>query len=163
MPSAESEKPGEDLHHRGPNHSAPYPVSRLAPAMELVDLAREIARADEMLSARTGAKLRVIADQVKLLQAQAREVLEQARRETELNHARCAFKKVPGKSYHLYRQTDGGLGFSMLSPADWRGRPPHEYLGAYRLEADLSWTPEGKTQRPDDSGEWVRRLLQEGD
>jgi len=145
--------------HRGPNHSAPYPVSRLAPAMELVDLAREIARADEMLSTRTGAKLRVIAEQMKALQAQAREVLEQARQETELNHARCGFKKVPGRSYHLYREGDGGLAFSLLSPQDWGGRPPHHYLGAFRLEADLSWTPEGQSERPDDNEEWVKRLL----
>ena len=158
-----SDESGKGRPHRGPGHSAPYPVSRLAPAVELVALAQEIARADEMLSARTGAKLRVIADQMKALQAEARKVLEQARQETELNHARCGFKKVPGKSYHLYRQGDGGLAFSLLSPEDWGGRPPHEYLGAYRLEADLSWTPAEQEERPDDSGEWVQRLLSEGD
>ena len=76
-----------------------------------------------------------------------------------LNHARCGFRKVPGRSYHLYRQGDGGLAFSLLSPEDWGGRPPQEYLGSYRLQADLSWTPSGQLEQPDDSGEWVGRLL----
>lgn len=162
MTSTESDKAIKGQPHRGPNHSAPYPASRLAPAMERVDLAREIARADEMLSARTEAKLRVIADQVKALQAEARKILEEAGRHTELNHARCSFRKVPGKVYHLYRETDGGLTFSMLSPEDWNGSPPNEYRGAYRLEANLSWTSTEQVDRPDDSGEWVKRLLRGG-
>ena len=61
--------------HRGAALSSPYPVSRLAPAFDSGELAAEVARAESMLSARTGAKLRVIADQIKLLQQEARKVL----------------------------------------------------------------------------------------
>ena len=47
--------------HQGPDHSAPYPVSRLAPAFggsELAgELAAELGHAEAMLGARTGAKL----------------------------------------------------------------------------------------------------------
>ncbi len=162
MTPTEFDKVIKSQPHRGPNHSAPYPVSRLAPAVELVDLAREIARADEMLSARTEAKLLVIADQIKTLQAEARKILEEAGRHTELNHARCNFRKVPGKIYHLYRETDGRLAFSMLSPEDWNGCPPNEYRGAYRLEANLSWTPTDQIDRRDESGEWVKHLVSDG-
>jgi hypothetical protein len=147
--------------HQGPDHSAPYPVSRLAPPTGLVDLAREIERADDMLKVRTSAKLRVIAQQMKALQSEARRLLEEARWDSDLNHARCGFKKVPGKTYHLYRDADGRLTFSLLSPADWGGKPPRQYQGAYRLEADLSWTPAGEPQQPDETGELVRRLLQD--
>ncbi len=130
---------GKGRLHQGPDHSAPYPVSRLSPAMELVDLAAEIAKADDMLSVRTNAKLRVIADQVKALQQEARRIMQEAQRDTDLNHARCGFKKIPGRIYHLYRERRG-LAFSMLSPQDYGGKPPHAYVGAYRLENDFSWT-----------------------
>ncbi len=36
--------------HQGAGHSAPYPVSRLAPGFGLLDLAREIDQADQMIS-----------------------------------------------------------------------------------------------------------------
>ena len=67
---------------------------------------------------------------------EARRVLGQARQEQALTGAQCAFKRIPGKTYHLYRKGDGTPFFSMLSPEDWHGAPPHEFLGSYRLEPD---------------------------
>ncbi len=125
--------------HRGPDRSAPYPVSRLAPAVQLVDLAREIARADEVVAARSNAELRLIAEQIRQLQARARQVLEDAQRDQDLHRVPCGVRRVPGRVYHLYRRGDGSRYFSLLSPAEWGGAPPHEYLGAYRLEADMRW------------------------
>ncbi len=126
---------------RPPAHSSPYPVSRLAPAFDLVDAAREIARADAMITSIAGSKLALIADQIRALQAEARAVLEQAQRDFDLHRARCAFERRPGHVYHLYRRAPDELYFSMLSPADWEGTPPHEHVGSYRLEADMSFTP----------------------
>jgi len=154
--SDEDEKP---VLHRGGGQSSPYPVSRLAPAFQISDLAAEVALAESMLSARTGAKLRVIADQIKALQAEARKVLDEAREEQILTRAECAFKRIPGHSYHLYRRSDGNPYFSMLSPQDWGGRPPHEFLGSYRLEADYSWTAAAKSGDADETGELVSQLL----
>lgn len=131
----------EGEQHTGPGRAAPYPVSRLAPAIELVDLAGQIAEADRALDLRVNAKLKVIADQIKALQAEARKILEEAQHDQELHRACCAFKRKPGSIYHLYRRPEGGRYFSMLSPRDWRGAPPHEFIGSYRLENDLSWTP----------------------
>lgn len=137
---AENKYRGRGETHPGTARSAPYPVSRLAPGIDLVDAAREIAQADAMISGRVDAKLQVIAEQIRHLQAQARAILEEARSDHALHRARCQFQRIPGHTYHLYRDRDGSPYFSMLSPADWRGQPPHPYLGAYRLEADLSWT-----------------------
>lgn len=150
--------------HRGPQHSTPYPASRMAPAIDLVDVAREIAQADVMVNTRVSAKLEVIAEQIRNLQAQAREVLEEAARDRELHRADCRFKRVPGRIYHLYRRTDGSSYFSMLSPGDWGGRPPHSYIGAYRLEADLSWTPAEQPPGPktEDRALLARLLEQDG-
>ena len=50
--------------HDGPAHSSPYPVSRLAPGFQLVDLAREIDQADQVIGSRLGGQLEVIAEGV---------------------------------------------------------------------------------------------------
>ena len=51
----------------------------------------------------------------------------------------------------------------MLAPADWGGRPPRPYVGSYRLEPDLSWTPlealESGNEAAADGREVVVRLL----
>ena len=148
--------------HRGGTHSSPYPVSRLAPAFDSGELASEVARAESMLSARTGAKLRVIADQIKLLQQEARKVLADAKEEQTLTRARCSFKRIPGRTYHLYRKMAGEPFFSMLAPAEWGGEVPYTFLGSYRLETDYSWTPADRTDQPDDTGELVTQLLRIG-
>ena len=150
------------LLHRGAAHSSPYPVSRLAPAFDSSSLASEVAQAESMLSARTGAKLRVIADQIKLLQQEARQVLADAREEQALNHAHCAFKRIPGRTYHLYRKANGETFFSMLAPAEWGGGMPYDFVGSYRLEADYSWTPAERAHQRDDTGELVEQLLRIG-
>ena len=126
--------------HRGAGHAAPYPLSRLAPAVELVDLAREIAQADQTVHLRVNAQMQVIAEQIRALQEQARGIMEKARLDEQLHHAYCGFRRLPGKTYHLYRQPDGSLRFSMLAPADWGGEPPAQFCGSYRLENDMSWT-----------------------
>jgi len=148
--------------HRGAASSSPYPVSRLAPAFDSGELSAEVAKAEAMLSARTGAKLRVIADQIKLLQQEARKVLEDAKEEQALTQARCAFKRIPGKTYHLYRKAVGEPFFSMLGPEDWGGAVPYEFLGSYRLESDYSWTPADRADQPDDTGDLVNQLLRIG-
>lgn len=145
--------------HEGDARSSPYPVNRLAPAFDLVDVAREISQADAMVNTRVSAKLKVIADQIKALQAEARAVLEEARQDQELHRVPCNFQRRPGTVYHLYRRPDGSRYFSLLSPGDWRDSPPHESLGSYLLENDLSWTPAEDIGKDDDTREIVNRLL----
>merc|ERR1711990_121313 len=72
-------------------------------------------------------------------------VLEDAKRDMDLSHAKCNFQRRPGTIYHLYKKTIPGTDqmesfFSMLSPIEWGGNPPQEYLDSYRLEYDMSWT-----------------------
>lgn len=126
--------------HRGDGRSSPYGLSTLSPATELVNVAREIGEADAMIAQTTSSKLELIAKQIRSLQAQAREIVEDAKRDIDLHRAKCAFSRRIGQTYHLYAKGDGTLYWSMLSPQEW-GTPPHAHKGAYRLEPDQSWTP----------------------
>lgn len=155
--SDEGEKKAGAGVHVGSDATSPYPLSRLAPAFSLVDVAREIAQADGMIAAVASTQLELIAEQIRALQDKARDVLESARRDAELHRVACRFKKQPGGVYHLYRRADGTQYFSMLSPNDWGGAPPHSYEGSYRLEADLSWID--AEAAPRDRAEIARRLL----
>ncbi len=132
---------GQGKIHDGPARTAPYPVSRLAAPVTLVDLAREIDRADRLLASHVEGKLAVIARQIRNLQEEAREILDKVRRDQELHRARCAFRRRVGQTYFLYRKEDGSLWFSMLSPEEWGGGLADRFEGAYRLETDMSWTP----------------------
>ncbi|MFP3984150.1 MAG: DUF2452 domain-containing protein [Desulfurivibrionaceae bacterium] len=147
--------------HHGPAHNSPYPVSRLAPPIDLVDMAKEIEQADNMVNTRVSSKLQVIADQIRGLQEEARQVLEEGSRDQDLHRVPCHFKRVPGHIYHLYQKEDGSRYFSMLSPEDWNNSPPHTFRGSYMLGADQSWTPVEELGKEDDSRQLVRRLLGE--
>ncbi len=138
------------LKHTGRAATSPYPTSRLAPAIDLVDLARQIEESDKVLGTAMNAKLEVIAAQIRALQAQAREVLAEAREDARLHRARCNFQRRIGHIYHLYERPDGETYFSMLAPADWNDAPPHRHIRSYRLEPDMSWTP---TEQIDQRGE----------
>ncbi|MBL4689792.1 MAG: DUF2452 domain-containing protein [Nannocystaceae bacterium] len=123
-----------------PAHASPYPVSRLAPAHDLVDTAREIAQADNMLGTVANAKLEVIAEQIRDLQDKARRVLDQAATHAALHRAACSFRRRIGQTYHLYQRGDGQRYFSLLAPDEWRGESPHPFEGSFRLESDMTWS-----------------------
>lgn len=98
-------------------------------------------QADRFIRATAGGKLQQIASQIRFLQQQAREVLEQAKRDAQLHHAACNFQKRPEQIYHLYEKPNGQTYFSMLSPGDWGVSQPHHHIGSFHLEMDMSWTP----------------------
>lgn len=138
-----------------------------APREHLVDLAKTIQDADVTLRAATGSKLQVIVDQIRLLQMQARIVLEETKRDADLHRAACNFQKRPGSIYHLYKrdlnpEDDGVPYLSLLSPQEWgRSKPNHSYLGSYRLEHDQTWTPVEKIRQREDNNAFVQNLLGE--
>lgn len=116
-------------------------TNKHADPMDLVALAQTIQKADEMTKARVGSKLTVIADQIRYLQEQARKHLEDAKRDNILHHAACNMVKKPGTMYYMYERESGQKYMSILSPQEWGASCPHEFVGAYKLEYDQSWTP----------------------
>lgn len=152
----------DDRPKHSPTAAAPYPLSRLSAPITLVDVAREIEAADSVLSAVAGGKLESIARQIRALQEEAARTLAEARAAADLHRAQCSFKKIPGKLYHLYQRPTGERYFSMLSPQDWGSAPPHAFVGSYRLEADMRFTPaEDLAQREREWAE-LRPLLSKG-
>ena len=115
----DKEQPSCNTHHQGADRSAPYPVSRMAPSFDLINLAEEICQADITLATHATGKLHLIAKQIKALQDEARQVLEQTQRDQLLHRAQCNFKRQPGKIYHLYQKLNGTSYFSMLAPVEW--------------------------------------------
>lgn len=126
--------------YEGPSRAAPYALSRMGPAYDLVDAAEQIQKADLTLATMTGGKLGVIAAQIQRLQQEARLLLEKARRDAELHRTQCRFEKKPGGVYHLYRRADGTTWFSRLAPDEWVTPQEQTFEGTYRLELDMSFT-----------------------
>ncbi len=139
-------KSGRTELHKGEKRSAPYPTSRLSPPVNLTELAKELEKADLVVSSKVNAQLNLIADQIRSLKKQAQDILENAHEDMSLHRAKCNFKKIPGKIYHLYRDSRNNLYFSMLSPDDWKGNPPHQFINSYNLGSDFSWIPADQIQ-----------------
>lgn len=148
--------------HLGPARTSPYPVSRLAPAHDLIDVARRIQEADAVIGAVASAELTQIAEQIRALQEQAHAVLERTKRSLDLHRARCHFVRRPGHVYHLYTKADGAEPwFSMIGPSEWGESDPNRvFAGSYRLELDQSWTRVDGDHAPPErtTHELVRRL-----
>lgn len=125
---------------RSTSAASPYPMSRLAPAFEPIDQANFMRDTERLLGAVTHGKLQVIIDQINHLKQEAKRIMEEASLNMELHKANCSFEKRVGQVYHLYERNREDLYFSLLSPNDWLGKPPHQFLGSYRLESDMTWT-----------------------
>ncbi|KAK3084407.1 hypothetical protein FSP39_013068 [Pinctada imbricata] len=116
-------------------------TNKTADPMDLVELAQTIQKADEFVKATAGSKLTEIANQIRYLQERARKALEEAKRDNNLHHYACNLVKKPGTIYYLYERESGQKYMSILSPQEWGPSCPHDFIGAYKLEHDQSWTP----------------------
>jgi hypothetical protein len=131
--------------------------------MDLVELAEQVQKADQFTRATASSKLTVIAEQVRFLQEQARKVLEDARLNALLHKTSCNFKKVPGTIYYVYKQRkhpDQEM-ISLISPQEWGAAGP-EFVAAYRLEFDMSWTEEKDMDRRQNELQLINKILDAG-
>jgi hypothetical protein len=58
----------------------------------------------------------------------------------ELINAECRFRRVPGRTYHLYERPNGHRFFSMLAPDEYGSSAPSGFVASFRYEHDESWT-----------------------
>lgn len=138
---------------------SPYHTHRVGDPLDLVALADQVQKADEFIRANATNKLTVIAEQIQHLQDQARKVLEDARRDADLHHVACNMVKKPGNIYYLYQRESGQQYFSIISPQEWGAGCPHDFLGAYKLQHDMSWTPYEDVEKQDAKISMMDKLL----
>ncbi|XP_033977666.1 uncharacterized protein C1orf50 homolog [Trematomus bernacchii] len=136
-----------------------YQTHRVGDPMDLVALATTVQRGDDFIKANACNKLTVIADQIRYLQEQARKVLEDAKRDADLHHAACNIVKKPGNMYYLYERTSGQKYFSIISPKEWGPTCPHQFVGAFKLQHDMSWTPVDQVEKRDAEFAIMDKLL----
>lgn len=128
--------------------SREYPTRTLDPPITLVDRAKEIQTADESIRSHANSKLTLILKQIQSLQQEAKDILADAERDSQLHKIKCNFEKQIGQQIHLYEKENQEKYFSMLSPEEW-GTPPHKYLGSYILRADRSFELVEEEQEPE--------------
>jgi hypothetical protein len=104
-------------------------------------------------------KLDVIAEQIKFLQKQAHEILENAKNDSDLHSVPCNFVKVPGQIYHLYERPTGDKLWSMVSPAEFGGSSKNTHLGSYRMEVDRSFTRADQLQEFSERRQFAETLM----
>jgi len=127
---------------------------------DLVELAAQVEKADQFTRATAGSKLQIIAEQVRFLQEQARKVLEDARLNALVHKTNCNFKKIPGKTYYIYKQKKNPDEefMSMISPEEWGDSGP-EFVGGYKLEYDMSWTELQDIERKQNETALINKIL----
>uniref|UniRef100_A0A3B3WUM8 DUF2452 domain-containing protein n=1 Tax=Poecilia mexicana TaxID=48701 RepID=A0A3B3WUM8_9TELE len=136
-----------------------YQTNRVGDPMDLVALAEQVQKGDDFIKANACNKLTVIADQIRYLQEQAKKVLEEAKRDADLHHAACNIVKKPGNMYYLYQRPSGQKYFSIISPKEWGPSCPHPFLGAFKLQHDMSWTPVDEVEKRDAEIAAMSKLL----
>jgi len=137
-------------------------TNKSADPHDLVALAVQVQKADECTRSVAGSKLSIIAEQIKFLQQQALQVMQEAKVNADLNHAACNMVKKPGTIYHLYERDSGQKYLSIISPQEWGPSCPHEFISSHRLEYDMSWTPIDKMQSRDEEDAMVSKILRAG-
>merc|ERR1712183_134722 len=136
----------------------PEESGKIRSQFDLVELAGEIQTADKFTRATAGSKLSVIAEQVRFLQEQARKILEEAQRDKEINHMACNFKRIPGTLYHIYKRKNGQQYMSLISPEEWGADGP-PFVAAYKLEHDMSWTPQENVEAKENENASIDKIL----
>lgn len=114
------------------------PTRTLDPKISIIDQAKEIEKASEILTLKVNSKLELILSQIKLLQEEARKIIKEAYNDLELHKVKCNFEKKIGETLFLYKKNNE-LFFSRISPKEWNGIINYEYLGAYRLRSDYTF------------------------
>lgn len=125
--------------HKSPDHASPYPISRLAPKFDMINVPVEIEKATHVLSAVARGKLEVIERQIRNLQLEAMLIIQKAQDDLILHSAEIRFHRKAGQTYHLYQRQDGTRYFSLASPEEWSSMQPHDFIGSFLLEDDMSW------------------------
>lgn len=66
--------------------------------------------------------------------------LQSSQNDDLLNNTPCGCLKTVGNIYYLYQKEDNYKFLSLLSPKDWGDMIPGSLEGAFKLEANMTWS-----------------------
>ncbi|KAM4015404.1 uncharacterized protein C1orf50 homolog [Anomaloglossus baeobatrachus] len=123
-----------------------YQTHRIGDPSNLVELAQQVQKADDFIRANACNRLTVIAEQIRILQEQARKFTKYLLFEVITHKGGCSV------IYSYF--------FFLFHPLqDWGPSCPHEFLAAYKLQHDMSWTPFENIERRDAEISIIDKLL----
>ena len=79
-------------------------------------------------------QLKLIASQIDGLRKQAEKIIQKATITTNLLNIKCNFSFVSGNKYHLYKNPDDQLFWSLIGPNEWNNYK--EFMGTYLYDYD---------------------------
>ena len=77
-------------------------------------------------------KLKMLAQQIEFLKAQAHEIINEAMTQEDLHSLTCHFRMVSGNYYHLYEKGEKKY-FSIIGPEEWNDNDHQESLHASEI------------------------------
>lgn len=120
-------------------HLLPYAHTVGGAVIKPEDKGRLKGRAVAAMYEQTDLQFRQIKEQIDLLAAQARTLQERVAISEEIYRADMNFEPLIGRTYYLYRRSNGQPLVSMVAPGEWGTRPPYTYVATVRLLADHTW------------------------
>ena len=120
-------------------HLLPYAHTRGGVSIKPTDKGKVKGRAVSAMYEQTDMDLDQIRQQIELLASQAKAIQNRVNISERIYLADMNFGPIIGKTYHLYRRSNGKDVMSMISPSEWGSKAPYEFVATIKLLADHTW------------------------
>ncbi len=120
-------------------HLLPYAHTVGGAVIKPIDKGRVKGRAVAAMYEQTDLQLAQIKEQIDLLAEQARKLHERVQLSEEIYQTDMNFEPLIGRTYYLYRRSNGLTVLSMVSPSEWGSKPPYAFVATVKMLADHTW------------------------
>ena len=118
-----------------------------------IDKGRTKGLAMSAMYEQTGVQLNQLKNQIELLISQAQSIHDRISVSESIYTAEIGFKPNIGQTCYLYERTNGQRVLSLVSPAEWRKKPPYTYVATVRLLSDHTWEVDEMARESNDPNE----------
>jgi len=120
-------------------HLLPYAHHVGSAIIKPLDKGRVKGNAMSAMYQQTEGSLYKIKEQVELLIRQAQEIHDRISISEMIYKADCGIVPVIGQTYYLYERKTSQWVLSLVSPEEWGGKAPYEFIATAELLADHTW------------------------
>ena len=137
--------PKESTQHIDPDKVAetpsllPYAHHVGSAIIKPIDKGRTKGLAMSAMYEQTGVQLNQLREQVEVLIAQAQSIHDRIGVSESIYGAEMGFRPNVNQVCYLYERHGGRRVMSLVSPAEWGGRPPYRFVAEVRLLSDHTW------------------------